>query len=91
MADRTLNQTAGNEQQFVVAGQHGFYSERLHRRKATCEMLGISSSTLTDYVNQGIVPKPVRLNPGKESAKHGSVAWRESELLAYINSRPRAE
>jgi predicted DNA-binding transcriptional regulator AlpA len=65
------------------------YPERFYRRREVCEMLAIPSSTLTDYVKSGIIPKPLKLNP-QESNKHGSAVWKESELLAFMNSRPRA-
>ncbi len=93
MAERTVTpltkptpQDAGNASYTLTSK----YPERFHRRKAVCEMLSISSSTLTDYVAKGILPKPLKLNP-QESNKHGSAVWKESELLAWMNSRQPAE
>jgi predicted DNA-binding transcriptional regulator AlpA len=68
----------------------GKYPERFYRRREVCEMLAIPSSTLTDYVKNGVIPKPLKLNP-QESSKHGSAVWKESELLEFMNTRPRAE
>lgn len=65
------------------------FPERFYRRRDVCEMLSIASSTLSDYVSKGILPKPLKLNP-QESNKHGSAVWKESELMEFINSRPRA-
>ncbi len=66
------------------------YPVKLYRRKDVCSMLGIPSSTLTDYISKGIFPKPLKLNP-QESSKHGSAAWPESDLLEFVATRPRAE
>lgn len=68
----------------------GKFPDRFYKRPAVCEMLAIPSSTLTDYVAKGILPKPLKLNP-QESNKHGSAVWLESELLAWMRSRPRAK
>lgn len=66
------------------------YPVKLYRRKDVCAMLGFPSSTLTDYINKGIFPKPLKLNP-QESNKHGSAAWLESDILEFVATRPRAE
>ncbi|OQX04480.1 MAG: hypothetical protein BWK73_36050 [Thiothrix lacustris] len=92
MADRTAEQPVkeiGDDTATTPYTLTGKYPERFYRRRDVCEMLAIASSTLTDYVKQGIVPKPLKLNP-QESTKHGSAVWKESELLAFMNSRPRA-
>lgn len=66
------------------------FVERFLRRGEVCEMTTIPASTLTEYCKQSIFPKPFKLNPS-ESAKHGSAVWKLSEVLSWMESRPRAE
>lgn len=58
-------------------------SSRLIRRPEVEEMTGLPKSTLYDYLAAGTFPAPVKL-----SAR--SVAWRLSEVEAWIESRQSA-
>ena len=51
--------------------------EKILRRQAVMEMLGISSATLHRRIKDGSVPAPLRLGPN-------SVGWKESNILAVI-------
>lgn len=81
--------SAGGTSGMYFQEQNGFV-ERFLRRSEVIEMTSIPTSTLTDYCRMGVFPKPYRLNPG-ESTRHGSAVWKLSEVLAFMNSRPRAE
>ena len=71
-----------------LAGKHGANlatkptaaTSRLIRRPEVCGLTGLPKSTLYDYLASGAFPAPVRL-----SAR--SVAWRQSEVQAWIDSR----
>lgn len=52
--------------------------EKILRRQAVLEMLGISSATLHRRIKDGAVPAPLRLGPN-------SVGWRESSILEVID------
>lgn len=56
---------------------------RLLRRPEVQSLTGLPVSTLYDYLAAGTFPAPVKL-----SAR--SVAWKESEVRAWIDSRPAA-
>lgn len=57
------------------------YRERLLRIDDVCFMIGLGRSTIYAKVKAGDFPGPVQL--------HGaSVAWRETELDAWIAARP---
>lgn len=58
-------------------------STRLIRRPELEAMTGLPKSTLYDYLKDGTFPAPVKL-----SAR--SVAWRLSEVEAWIESRQSA-
>ena len=55
--------------------------ERLLKEREVCEMVGISSSTLWRWVGAGLFPAQIRIGPR-------AVRWRQSEVLAWIASRP---
>ena len=55
--------------------------ERLLRRREVLTKTGLSASTLYRRIQAGTFPPPVELGPK-------AVAWRESEVLAWIASRP---
>lgn len=54
--------------------------EALLRRPQVQAITGLSRSTLYDFISKGIFPCPVRLGLR-------SVAWKQSEVTAWINSR----
>ena len=66
------------------------FQERFLRRRDVCLLTTIPSSTLTDYIKQGIFPKPYKLTH-YTSTKHGSAVWKWSEVLNWMNTRARAE
>ena len=53
---------------------------RLLRRGAVEDMTGLSRSTLYHLISVGMFPRPVKL-----SAR--AVAWRESDIEAWIEAR----
>ena len=55
---------------------------KLVRIKNVIELTGLSKSYIYDLSNRGIFPKNVQLVPGGSS-----VAWVESEILQWIDSR----
>ena len=58
--------------------------DRLLRTPEVIEMTGISRATIYRKMAEGLFPQSVRLGPN-------AVAWRLSEILAWIASRPRAK
>jgi prophage regulatory protein len=55
---------------------------RLVRIKTVVELTGLSKSYIYDLSNKGIFPKSIQLVPGGSS-----VAWIESEIQNWIDSR----
>lgn len=58
-------------------------SERLLRRPEVENRTGLSRSTIYELVKEGRFPRPVKL--GKRA-----VAWRESDIAAWIEARQKA-
>lgn len=58
-------------------------SSRLIRRPEVQSMTGLGRSSIYDALAAGTFPDPVKLSTR-------SVAWRESEVLAWIDSRQSA-
>ena len=54
-------------------------TDRMLRRKAVLEMLGISSATLHRRIKDGSIQPPLRLGPS-------AVGWRESYILSVMDS-----
>jgi predicted DNA-binding transcriptional regulator AlpA len=61
-------------------------TERLLRSTEVLARLGCSRPTLYRCIKSGIIPKPYSLT-GKVG---GAVAWKESEISAFIASRQHA-
>ena len=59
-------------------------SDRLLRMKEVQKIVGLSRSTIYALLAEGKFPRARRLTPA-------TVAWRYSELLAWIDSRPAAD
>lgn len=60
------------------------YRERLLRIADVCFLTGLGRSTVYAKVKERQFPQPVKL--------HGtSVAWKETEVNAWINGRPSAD
>ena len=57
--------------------------DRLIKLPEVLRLTGLSRSTLYRKLKEGDFPRPVQL--GKRA-----VAWRESEVIAWINGRPPA-
>ena len=55
-------------------------TERILRRRAVEEMVGIGRSTLYAWVAEGGFPRPLRLGAR-------AVGWRESDIHAWLASR----
>ena len=53
---------------------------QLLRRPEVAQLLGIGQSTWSRWVAEGRAPRPIRLS------SH-TVAWRYSDILAFINDR----
>ena len=56
---------------------------RLLRIRSVCERVGLSRSTVYAYVASKRFPPPLKLGPGEG----GAVAWRESDVGEWIESR----
>ena len=56
--------------------------ERLMRRPEVLTLCGLSRSSLYRMMSQGLFPKSVSIGAR-------AVAWRESEVLDWVASRPR--
>ena len=54
--------------------------ERLVRKPIVLDVTGLTNSTLYYFIKEGSFPPPVKL--GKRT-----VAWKESEINEWINSR----
>ena len=61
-------------------------SDRILRIEQVLEMTGLSRSSLYRRIKDGTFPEPLRL--GGDASR--AVGWLESEVLAWIASRPRA-
>jgi prophage regulatory protein len=58
------------------------YSGKLIRVRSVIELTGLSKSYIYDLCNKNLFPKSIRLVPGGSS-----VAWVESEIMDWIDSR----
>ena len=57
--------------------------DRLMRRQEVEKITGLGRSSIYRLMQKGDFPRPVRVGPA-------AVRWRESEVKAWVNSRPRA-
>ncbi len=57
--------------------------DRFMRLPEVKESCGLSSSTIYRHIAAGTFPRPVRIT-------EGAVAWYESEIVTWQQSRPRA-
>ncbi len=55
-------------------------TERILRRRKVEDRTGLSRSTIYDWMSRGEFPQPVKLGAR-------AVGWRESDLLAWLESR----
>ena len=58
-------------------------SDKLHRRPSVEEITGLSRSTIYALMDDGEFPRPVRIG-------RRAVAWRDSDLTAWLASRETA-
>lgn len=58
-------------------------AEKHHRRPAVEEITGLSRSALYEQMKKGLFPRPVKLTSK-------AVAWRESDLADWLESRETA-
>ena len=54
--------------------------EKLLRRPKVQEITGLSRSAIYDQMERGVFPRPLRIGAR-------AVAWRESDILEWLNSR----
>ncbi len=65
--------------------------DRFLRRREVTEITSLPSSTITDMVRSGKFPAPYKLTTDSNTTgRHGTSAWRLSEVTAWMDSRPRA-
>lgn len=57
----------------------------LLNRKEVTALIGLSRSQIYALVKLGRFPEPLRLGDGPK----GAVRWRKSEVLAWVDARPR--
>lgn len=58
-------------------------SDRLMRRQKVEELIGLSRASIYRLIDKGEFPRPVRVSPK-------AVRWKESDVTAWIQSRPEA-
>ena len=58
---------------------------RLLRKREVCARISVNPATLWRWVKDGNFPEPVILNP---NCRNPPIAWHESEIDAWIASRP---
>lgn len=58
-------------------------SDKLIRRPQVQEITGLSRSSIYDQMERGTFPRPLRIGSR-------AVAWRESEVLDWMNTREAA-
>ena len=58
-------------------------NKRLLRRREVEKITGIGRSTIYRFMQEGDFPRPVKVGPS-------AVRWRESEVNAWVESRPVA-
>ena len=56
---------------------------RLLRRREVEEITGVGRSSIYRLMHSGDFPRPVRVGPS-------AVRWKESEIIAWVESRPAA-
>ena len=56
--------------------------ERILRKPELLEMLGLGWSTVNEMIIKRNFPPAIRIGPR-------AIGWRESEILSWIESRPR--
>ena len=57
--------------------------DRLLRRRQVEKITGMKRSTVYRRMQEGDFPRPVKIGPA-------AVRWRESEVDAWVESRPKA-
>ena len=57
--------------------------EKHHRRPAVEELTGLSRSSIYELMELDLFPRPIRIG-------RRAVAWRESDIEAWLASRPIA-
>ena len=57
--------------------------DRLLRRRQVEEITGLARSSIYRQMDRGSFPRPVRVGPS-------AVRWRESDIAAWLASRPTA-
>lgn len=55
---------------------------KLLRTSNVVEWLGVSRSTLWRWTRGGLFPAPIAIGPN-------AIAWREDEISAWLDARPR--
>ena len=66
-----------------TGGQESGDCDRFLRRKEVEYLTGLSRTTIYRHMKKGLFTQSVRIGPN-------AVAWRESEIRAWMADRPRA-
>jgi prophage regulatory protein len=74
------NMCASETQKHHAEFQTGHNGDRMLRRRAVMDRVGLSFTTIWRLYRRGLFPRPVRLSPG-------TVGWRESEITAWLEQR----
>jgi prophage regulatory protein len=61
---------------------------RLLKIAEVCEWICVSRSTIYKWVQEGTFPKPLILGGGEDN-KTSASRWREDEVTAWLDQRPR--
>ena len=62
-----------------VAAEGALLAERLVPLRVVCFVTGLSRSTIYRMIGAGTFPRPVKISKAR-------IAWRESEVLAWLAS-----
>ena len=57
--------------------------DRLLKRREVEEITGLSRSSIYRLMREGQFPRPVKVGPA-------AVRWRESDIMSWLDSRPRS-
>lgn len=64
--------------------------DRFIRRREVITITSLPSSTISDMVRAGKFPAPYKLTTDQTTTgRHGTSAWKLSEITAWMDSRPR--
>ena len=82
-ASRALAASGGLASERGWVEGRGILDERLMRMREVLSIVGVARQTLYQWMARDAFPRPLKLSGS-------AIAWRESEVRDWLNSRPRA-